>query len=113
MRLVDELRLRMSDELDYRIEARTSVRVRARRTPDHPFIAVPAVVPERSTQRVLTTEWVDGLAWADFLATADRPARQRAGEILFRFAQGSIHRHRRVQRRPASGQLPLPCPTAR
>ncbi|HET9602244.1 MAG TPA: AarF/ABC1/UbiB kinase family protein [Acidimicrobiales bacterium] len=89
--LVDELRLRMSDELDYRIEADHQSEF-ASAYQDHPFIAVPAVVPERSTQRVLTTEWVDGLAWADFLATADRPARQRAGEILFRFAQGSIHR---------------------
>ena len=53
---------------------------------------MPAVVDELSTQRVLTTEWVDGLAWADFLATADPAQRQRAGEVLFRFAQGSIHR---------------------
>ena len=89
--LVDELRERMGDELDYRIEAEHQSEF-ARSYRGHPFIAVPAVVDELSTQRVLTTEWVDGIAWADFLATADPARRQRAGEVLFRFAQGSIHR---------------------
>ena len=45
--LVDELRLRMSDELDYRIEADHQSEF-ASAYQDHPFIAVPAVVPERS-----------------------------------------------------------------
>jgi predicted unusual protein kinase regulating ubiquinone biosynthesis (AarF/ABC1/UbiB family) len=89
--LVDELRRRMGDELDYHIEAEHQTAF-AEAYRDHPFIWVPAVVPERSTQRVLTTEWVDGRSWADFVESADRPARQRAGEILFRFAEGSIHR---------------------
>ena len=89
--LVDELRERMGDELDYRIEAAHQAEF-ARGYRGHPFITVPAVVEELSTQRVLTSEWVDGRSWADFLATADAEQRQRAGEILFRFAQGSIHR---------------------
>ena len=89
--LVDELRERMGDELDYRIEAEHQTEF-ARSYRGHPFIAVPAVVDELSTQRVLTTEWVDGIAWADFLATADPARRQRAGEVIFRFAQDSIHR---------------------
>jgi predicted unusual protein kinase regulating ubiquinone biosynthesis (AarF/ABC1/UbiB family) len=89
--LVDELRERMGDELDYRIEAAHQSEF-ARSYRGHPFITVPAVVDELSTQRVLTTEWADGVAWADFLATADPTQRQRAGEVLFRFAQGSIHR---------------------
>jgi len=89
--LVDELRERMGDELDYRTEADHQSEF-ARSYRGHPFITVPEVVAELSTQRVLTTEWVDGVAWADFLATANPAERQRAGEILFRFAQGSIHR---------------------
>jgi predicted unusual protein kinase regulating ubiquinone biosynthesis (AarF/ABC1/UbiB family) len=51
------------------------------------------VVPELSTTRVLTSEWVEGLTWAEFEASATLAAKQRAGEILFRFAQGSVHRH--------------------
>jgi predicted unusual protein kinase regulating ubiquinone biosynthesis (AarF/ABC1/UbiB family) len=89
--LVDELRERMGDELDYRIEAAHQSEF-ARSYRGHPFITVPAVVDELSTQRVLTTEWADGVAWADFLATAGPSQRQRAGEVIFRFAQGSIHR---------------------
>ena len=90
--LVDELRARMADELDYRHEAACQTEF-ADRYEGHPFFRVPRVIPERSAQRVLTSEWVDGMRWAEFLDTADQPAKDRAGEILMRFAQGSIHRH--------------------
>jgi predicted unusual protein kinase regulating ubiquinone biosynthesis (AarF/ABC1/UbiB family) len=90
--LVDELRSRMGDELDYRLEASNQQEV-ADRYRGHPFIRIPEVVPELSTGRVLTTEWADGLTWAEFETSASTAAKQRAGEILFRFAQGSIHRH--------------------
>jgi hypothetical protein len=43
---------------------------------------------------VLTSEWVDGMPWHEFLATADEAKRQRAGEVMFRFTQGSIYRAR-------------------
>jgi predicted unusual protein kinase regulating ubiquinone biosynthesis (AarF/ABC1/UbiB family) len=90
--LVDELRARMADELDYTHEAACQTEFHDRYD-GHPFIHVPAVVPECSSRRVLTSEWVDGLNWKDFLAHSDNGARQRAAEILFRFAQGSIHHH--------------------
>ncbi|HEV7887676.1 MAG TPA: AarF/ABC1/UbiB kinase family protein [Acidimicrobiales bacterium] len=90
--LVDELRARMADELDYRLEARFQSEF-AERYDGHPFIHVPKVVPERSARRVLTTEWVEGRRWDDFLSTADAAAKNRAAEVIFRFAQGSIHRH--------------------
>ena len=90
--LVDELRARMVDELDYVHEARCQTEIAAIYA-DHPFIHVPAVVPELSTRRVLTSDWVDGLRWDELLATSDETARQRAGEVLFRFTQGSIHRN--------------------
>ena len=50
------------------------------------------MIPELSTERVLTTEWVDGDDWATFVASAGDHARQRAGEIIWRFAQASILR---------------------
>ena len=90
--LVDELRARMADELDYCHEAACQNEF-AQRYAGHPFIRVPAVVPERSSRRVLTSEWVDGMRWNEFLASADHDAKNRAGEILMRFAQGSIHLH--------------------
>jgi predicted unusual protein kinase regulating ubiquinone biosynthesis (AarF/ABC1/UbiB family) len=91
--LVDELRKRMADELDYRLEASCQTAF-AERYRGHPFIRIPEVVPERSTRRVLTSEWVEGQRWDEFLANAREAERQRAAEVLFRFAQGSIHRHR-------------------
>jgi len=51
------------------------------------------VVPELSSRRVITSEWVDGLSWANFCDTAKPEAKQRAAEILFRFAEGSIWHH--------------------
>ncbi|MCU1399001.1 MAG: hypothetical protein JWN62_2110 [Acidimicrobiales bacterium] len=88
--LVDELRDRMGDELDYRIEARNQTEF-ADYYRDHPFITVPAVVERCSTGKVIATEWVDGLTWKDFIATADEAARRRAGESIWRFAQHSVY----------------------
>ena len=89
--LVDELRARMADELDYRHEAACQTEF-ALRYAGHPFIRVPSVVPERSSRRVLTSEWVDGMRWDEFLERSDQAAKDRAGEVILRFAQGSIHR---------------------
>jgi predicted unusual protein kinase regulating ubiquinone biosynthesis (AarF/ABC1/UbiB family) len=89
--LVDELRARMVEELDYRREADNLVMF-AEHYAGHPWVRTPVLVPEFSTGRVLTTEWIEGLSWADFVAEADAPARRRAGEIIWRFAQASVHR---------------------
>jgi predicted unusual protein kinase regulating ubiquinone biosynthesis (AarF/ABC1/UbiB family) len=90
--LVDELRARMADELDYRLEARLQEEF-ANRYDTHPFISVPHVVPERSARRVLTSEWVDGMRWSEFLESATPEEKNRAGEIIMRFSQGAIHRY--------------------
>ncbi|CAB4571257.1 MAG: hypothetical protein F2534_12345 [Actinobacteria bacterium] len=89
--LVDELRGRMRDELDYRIEAANVAELRAAFA-DHPFVSIPAVIPEHSGRTVLTTEWVEGLSWNEFLAVATPEARRRAGESIWRFAQHAILR---------------------
>lgn len=91
--LVDELRARMYDELDYTLEAGCQTEF-WERYKDHPFIRIPKVVPELSTEKVLTTEWVDGTGWTDFEANATYEQRQMAAEVVFRFAQGSVHEHR-------------------
>jgi len=89
--LVDELRVRMADELDYRLEASCQSEF-AERYRDHPFVRVPEVVGEYSTRRVLTSEWVDAMSWEEFLADADEAASQHAAEVIFRFVQGAIYR---------------------
>ncbi|MFN8021548.1 MAG: AarF/ABC1/UbiB kinase family protein [Acidimicrobiales bacterium] len=89
--LVDELRTRMRDELDYRIEATNLHEVR-RAFAGHPFVHLPEVLDEYTRTTVITTEWVEGLGWNDFVAQATPSAKQRAGESIWRFAQHAILR---------------------
>ena len=89
--LVDELRTRMRDELDYELEAANQTEF-ALHFAGHPFITIPAVDRATSTKRVLTTDWVEALSWADFESTSPAAARHRAGESIWRFAQHAIHR---------------------
>ncbi len=89
--LVDELRERMSEELDYRLEA-TCQSEFAERYRGHPFVRVPDVIPDYSSRRILTSDWVDAMTWEEFLAEAGDAERQRAAEVIFRFVQGAIYR---------------------
>lgn len=99
--LVDELRDRMSEELDYRIEVANQQRF-ADRFAGHPFIRVPGVVAELSGERVLTTDWVDGVSFAEIERAPDE-LRQRTAEVLFRFAQANVLRHRSFNGDPHPG----------
>jgi predicted unusual protein kinase regulating ubiquinone biosynthesis (AarF/ABC1/UbiB family) len=88
--LVDELRERLREELDYRIEARNQSRF-AEYYRDHPYIHVPYVVDRLSTRRVLTTELAEGVGWDDMLSW-DQAERDLAAETIYRFAFGSLYR---------------------
>lgn len=100
--MIDEVRARMSEELDYRIEA-ASQNEFARYYNGHPFIRVPEVVHEYSARRVITSEWVEGLRWSEFLERASEGAKQTAAEVLMRFAQGSVYFHRMFNGDPHPG----------
>lgn len=88
--LVDELRARMIEELDYRLEA-ANQREFADHFAGHPFVRIPSVDSATSTGRVLTTEWIDGLSFTAFMATATPHAKQRAGESIWRFTQYAVN----------------------
>jgi predicted unusual protein kinase regulating ubiquinone biosynthesis (AarF/ABC1/UbiB family) len=90
--LVDELRRRMREELDYELEAE-NVREFGRIFAGHPWVRVPRLIPELSTRRVLTTEWVEGMAFDEFRRSASQATKQRAGEVIWRFAQHAVLRH--------------------
>jgi predicted unusual protein kinase regulating ubiquinone biosynthesis (AarF/ABC1/UbiB family) len=79
----DELRERVSEELDYELEAQSQRRI-ARGWREHPHLFVPGVLTELSTRRVLVSELVDGEGFAAAKALGD-PARDRAAEIVYRF----------------------------
>ena len=88
--LVDELRARMREELDYTLEAANQTMM-ATYFEEHPFVRIPAVVPATSTRRVLTTEWADGVSFDRFREGAGIDERRRAGETIWRFAQHAVH----------------------
>jgi len=92
--LLSEVRERITDELDYEIEAQHQRRL-ARLFRDHPHVHVPRVHTELSTQRVLVTEYVDGLRF-DGIARLDETERDRIGEIVLRFFFGLVWREHLV-----------------
>lgn len=87
--IVEELRERLVEELDYRLEAEHQ-RTFADHYRGHPFIHVPAVFDDLSTGRVLTTELVQGAPFSEVVDWPDEE-RQLAAECLYRFAFGGIY----------------------
>jgi predicted unusual protein kinase regulating ubiquinone biosynthesis (AarF/ABC1/UbiB family) len=76
-----ELRSTILDECDYELEARNQrelgdlfARMEGAR--------VPEIIGERSTRRVLTTELIDAMRFAEFVDRASPRAKDRAGEII-------------------------------
>src|SRR5690606_38981049 len=81
--LLEEMRARLIDELDYQREADYQ-QAFADRYAGHPFIRVPRVFSDYSRPRVLTTEYVPGADFDTMLATSSPAEQQRYGEIIFR-----------------------------
>jgi predicted unusual protein kinase regulating ubiquinone biosynthesis (AarF/ABC1/UbiB family) len=90
--LANEMRERVSEELDYELEAQNQRRIE-RLTRGHPFISVPKVRTDLSTRRVLVSEFVEGMRFED-VRRASEPERDRYGEIVFRFFFGLLYRDR-------------------
>ncbi len=99
--VVDELRARIGEELDYANEARNQ-RAFAELWADHPLIRIPPVIASHSTARVLTSGLVGGHDFTWLRAQPDA-VRQRAAEVLYRFVWGSMFRHRAFNGDPHPG----------
>jgi predicted unusual protein kinase regulating ubiquinone biosynthesis (AarF/ABC1/UbiB family) len=80
--MLDELRDRVAEELDYHLEA-DAQRQFAKAYRDDPDIFVPDVVTE--TDHVLVTEWLDGTPLARVIDSGSADERNRAGILLTRF----------------------------
>jgi len=80
--LLDELRDRVAEELDYSLEA-SSQQAFAAAYADDPDIFVPGVV--MSTGQVLVTEWMDGTPLSLVISDGSKEDRDRAGILLTRF----------------------------
>jgi predicted unusual protein kinase regulating ubiquinone biosynthesis (AarF/ABC1/UbiB family) len=91
--VVNEAQRALVDECDYEREARYQERF-ARVYAGHATIVVPPVHSVYCSRRVLTTAWVDGQRFDDFLAaTPPQSARDRLGQAIFEFYVGTLFRH--------------------
>jgi len=88
--IVEELRARVLEELDYEQEA-SNQQLFVDRYRGHPFIHVPEVVHELSTRRVLTTELAEGVRFDEVLRWTQEE-RDLAAEAIFRFVFRSLYR---------------------
>jgi predicted unusual protein kinase regulating ubiquinone biosynthesis (AarF/ABC1/UbiB family) len=88
--LVQELRDRINEELDYLNEAKNQ-KVFADYYAGHPHVWVPAVHDDLTTVSVLTTEFVPGRSFEE-VYDAPEEERQRVAEIVYRFVFRSLNR---------------------
>ena len=85
-----EAAARIAEEVDYRHEA-ASIAAFSELYRGHPFIRVPDLVPELSSDRVVTMTYLEGMDWAA-AQQADQDLKNRWAEIILRFVYGS-YRH--------------------
>jgi predicted unusual protein kinase regulating ubiquinone biosynthesis (AarF/ABC1/UbiB family) len=87
--LAEEVSERVTEELDYRIEAANQTEFRSYYE-GHPSIRVPAVVSDLSTERILVMDRHDGLRWTEALEQP-QALKDAWGEVIHRFVFGSLY----------------------
>ncbi len=87
--LLEELRERISEELDYLREADNQRRLAAH-FDGHPTARVPKVIDELSTARVITSELADGARFAEMLSWSQEE-KDLAAETIYRFTFRSLY----------------------
>jgi predicted unusual protein kinase regulating ubiquinone biosynthesis (AarF/ABC1/UbiB family) len=80
--ILDELRDRMAEELDYRLEAESQSTFAAA-FEDDPDFAVPHVVDGR--EHVIVSEWLDGVPLSRIIAEGTQEQRDVASQLYLRF----------------------------
>jgi len=87
--LIEELRERITEELDYEREA-ANQRTFAAFFDGHPTIHVPCIVDELSTARVVTSELATGARFAELLSWPQEE-KDLAAETIYRFTFRSLY----------------------
>ncbi|WP_330332504.1 AarF/ABC1/UbiB kinase family protein [Streptomyces sp. NBC_00536] len=80
--LITELRDRVTEELDYELEAEAQ-RIHAEAFEGDPDVVVPDVVHQGD--EVLVTEWIEGTPLSEIISNGTQEERDRAGQLLARF----------------------------
>lgn len=102
--LIQELRSRVAEELDYEREAEAQRRF-GEVYADDPDIHVPGVVAQQG--QVLVTEWMDGTPLAEIIAGGERAQRDRAGLLLARLLFSCPERTHMLHADPHPGNFRL------
>ncbi len=90
---VDEAQSRILEECDYEHEAKMQQRF-VQLYESHPVITVPSVHPRWCSGRVLTSTFVEGMHFNDYLRSDPcQQERDLVGKALFEFYVGSLFRH--------------------
>ena len=100
-----EIRDRIEEELDYELEAQNQ-RTLARIFRGHPFIIVPDVVTSLSRERVMVSDYLQGIGF-EAIKALPHTERDRIGEMLFRFYFGCLYRHGQFSGDPHPGNSML------
>lgn len=103
--VIDEIADQLTRELDYVAEQQTQQEL-ADFYRGHPFIVIPATVPERCGSVTLTTEFIDGAPLSS-IEEADAATRDRVGEIIYRFYQGALYLDAAFNGDPHPGNIRL------
>ncbi len=99
--MVEEIKTRLSEELDYELEARNQRAFHAYYR-GHPYVSVPEVIDHLCSPRVLTTELVVGSTWQELLSW-NQTERDLAAECIFRFVFRSLYRFKAFNGDPHPG----------
>src|SRR5271166_4522417 len=102
--LLAELRDRVAEELDYRLEAAAQQAFAAAYAGD-PDVCVPRVVCV--SDHVLVSEWLDGIPLARIIAGGTAAQRDRAGTLMIRFLFSGPARVRLLHADPHPGNFRL------
>lgn len=102
--LVDELRDRVTEELDYSLESEAQA-VYAQEFAEDPDVVVPDVVHQ--CEQVLVTEWMDGVPLAEVISDGTQEERDRAGQLLARFLCSGTARTGMLHADPHPGNFRL------
>lgn len=95
---------RVTDELDYELEARNQVRFGVAYA-DSTDILIPAVVHRRGN--VLVTEWIEGTPLSRIIERGTNEERSRAGDLLIRFLLTSGYKAELLHADPHPGNFRL------
>ncbi|AFC50878.1 hypothetical protein OCO_45150 [Mycobacterium intracellulare MOTT-02] len=99
--LAREAAARIAEEVDYRHEAAT-ITAFGQLYRDHPFIRIPEVIPEVSSDQVLTMTYLDGMNYAA-AQEADQDLKNAWAEVITRFTNGSYRHANLVHADPHPG----------